>query len=228
MILNKRLATIEQLCDSSCVTADIGCDHGKLGFALLESNKVKRLIATDISAPSLNKAEKLLSGRFDGKYDCRVGDGLKALRIDDQVDQIVVAGMGGKEIEKMFEVNTDLLQSAKVLVLQPMRGVVCVRRWLNKNGFKIVRDLVVKDKRKYYHVIKAKPGKRDLSEQQILFGADKDAWQEPDYQAWLVVLEHKELQKANEVEKAPERAREQLLKEINKNLEYINMLKIKE
>ena len=45
--------------------ADVGCDHGYIAEKMLESGKCNHVIISDISAPSLKKAEKLLKRYID-------------------------------------------------------------------------------------------------------------------------------------------------------------------
>ena len=54
--LSTRLEHIVKLCDTVKCTADIGCDHGFVTAELILSNKSDRVIATDISSRSLDKA----------------------------------------------------------------------------------------------------------------------------------------------------------------------------
>ena len=54
--LSTRLENIVKLCDNVSTIADIGCDHGYVSAELILSNKCDRVIATDISERSLNKA----------------------------------------------------------------------------------------------------------------------------------------------------------------------------
>lgn len=56
--LDQRLTAIANLVDYGKV-ADVGCDHGKLGYYLVSTDRASEVIATDISAPSLAKAEEL-------------------------------------------------------------------------------------------------------------------------------------------------------------------------
>ena len=60
--------------------ADIGCDHGRLTAALLQKQICRFVIASDISAPSLEKTRQLISriGLSD-RVSFRVGDGCNVL-----------------------------------------------------------------------------------------------------------------------------------------------------
>jgi len=53
--LSARLEQIVALCDNVKCIADIGCDHGYVTAELILSNKCSKVIATDISARSLDR-----------------------------------------------------------------------------------------------------------------------------------------------------------------------------
>ena len=56
MGLSKRLAKILSLVTSGAsLVCDVGSDHGYLSIALIKEKNVKHVIASDISANSLNK-----------------------------------------------------------------------------------------------------------------------------------------------------------------------------
>lgn len=99
--LDKRLSEIVSNLKPGDRVADVGCDHGKVAVAAVKITE-NRVIATDISAPSLKKAVELAdrSGVSD-MIDFRVGDGVSVLK-NGEADTLVVAGMGGIEIAGMI------------------------------------------------------------------------------------------------------------------------------
>ncbi|MFR2495723.1 MAG: tRNA (adenine(22)-N(1))-methyltransferase TrmK [Christensenellales bacterium] len=83
------------------VAADIGCDHGFLTAKLLETMPNLTMLASDVSAPSLEKARRLLAARgLSGRATLAVADGLSA--IDRLVDAVMILGMGAGTISKSF------------------------------------------------------------------------------------------------------------------------------
>ena len=57
--LRPRLQAAADMINGSHLAADIGCAHGRLSVALLQQGRADRVIASDISAPSLQKATEL-------------------------------------------------------------------------------------------------------------------------------------------------------------------------
>ena len=88
--------------------ADIGCDHGYVCVELIKNNKVKKAIASDISYPSLKKTIDFVKvNKIEDKVETRVGDGLDVLKID-EVDSMIIAGMGGVLISEILKKNYNL------------------------------------------------------------------------------------------------------------------------
>ena len=209
--LSLRLNTILD-CLSPCESfADVGCDHGYVANAMLESGKCKFAYITDISAECLKKAEELLSKSFAGKYEAIVTDGLKGVNA---VEQVLIAGMGG-------EIICDILSSAdslpKRLVLQPMKNAEKVRKTVLNLGYEILKDYTFKDE-KFYDLIVCKRGKDRYTKDELAFGRDNlrdknDAFKE------LISKKISVLQGALDKMSAEEKAKTK--KAINKLLEVI-------
>lgn len=167
-MLSYRLSEIVKLCGKAKRIADVGCDHGKV-LAELAKNKAEFLVATDISEPSVKKAEALLTELKFKNFSVRVGDGCQTLTDDDKLDVIVIAGMGGMEI---IEILTNAIIKLKTLVLQPQNNVIKLRQFLTENNFYIQTDKVVEDKGKFYNIIKVVKTNEPvgLSDRQLIYG----------------------------------------------------------
>lgn len=167
-MLSYRLSEIVKLCGKAKRIADVGCDHGKV-LAELAKNKAEFLVATDISEPSVKKAEALLTELKFKNFSVRVGDGCQTLTDDDKLDVIVIAGMGGMEI---IEILTNATIKLKTLVLQPQNNVIKLRQFLTENNFYIQTDKVVEDKGKFYNIIKVVKTNEPvgLSDRQLIYG----------------------------------------------------------
>lgn len=194
--LGKRLETIVDFCPRTKVIADIGCDHGQVTAELVLQVKAYKVIASEISSSSLNKAVRLASNLNILPFiSFREGDGFGAISKYDKVDAAIIAGMGGLEIIK-------ILKNSKIrvneLILQPMRDAVKVRGFLLKLGFKIVEDIIVKENGKYYTVIKAKAGKMRITDLELYFGVSNLREVNDDFAEYIAI----ERQKLLNIEKA--------------------------
>lgn len=133
--------------------ADIGTDHGYLPIALCQSGKIPSAIACDINPLPLRSAEENIAKFGLSKMiKTRLSDGLKELA-PDEVDDIVIAGMGGELIRDILAAAPWVKDEAKHLVLQPMTHHDDLIRWLYENGFDIERQAAVRDDGKAYTVL---------------------------------------------------------------------------
>ena len=166
--LDPRLSRIAELVGTCECCADIGSDHGRLGAFLLQSGQCRRMVLTDISGASLSKARKLIALMdLEARTDFCVGDG--ALAIDCPVDAAVIAGMGGETIASIVEESAGRLHSAR-LILQPNVALASLRRRLNKCGWRIVDEDLVRDGRRIYPILVAVEGKQRLNDLQAEAG----------------------------------------------------------
>lgn len=140
--------------------ADVGSDHGRLAAVLLQRGVCDRVIATDLSAESLQKARQLLSYiGLTERADLRVGDGLSVLK-PHECDGIALLGMGGTLMSRILDHAEIPLQGAAFLVLQPMTAQAEIRRYLHERCYWITEDALVQEGRRFYQVFRAEPRER--------------------------------------------------------------------
>lgn len=189
--LDERLSLIASLVEGR-VAADIGCDHGKLGYFLVSCDKVDKVICTDISAGSLKKAEELaFEGGVSERMPTRLGDGLDTLS-NGEADTVIIAGLGGDSISAILEAARKDGKDFEHYVLSPNTHAEKVRRELSKCGHRIVFDRLVEAGGKRYAVIKTEKGQNELDELQIAFGT----FYSEDAVALAVIREELEFKKA--------------------------------
>ena len=164
-MLDARMAAVAAAVPKCRLAADIGSDHGLIPLWLLEHGVCERAVVTDISAPSLQKAEVLFRqrGRTEqAEFVCC--DGFPQELVPDAA---VIAGMGGLETIKILKQAKQLPAD---LVLQPMRNVPDVRRAVIDMGYRIKSDRIVLSKGKYYSVIALTKGSDRLTALEESFG----------------------------------------------------------
>lgn len=166
--LDPRLSMIADMLGTCSCCADIGSDHGRLGAFLLQNSRCDRVCLTDISAPSLEKARKLIAllGLENRAAFC-VGDGALALNMP--VEAAVIAGMGGETIAHIIENSGDKLEGAR-LILQPNVAAPQLRRRLNGCGWKITDENLVRDGRRIYLILQAQQGAQTMTEREYEAG----------------------------------------------------------
>lgn len=172
MKLSLRLITIKNFVKENSIVADIGTDHGYIPGYLIENNISKKVIATDISKGSLDKAIEYIEKIGYKEYiDTRLGNGLEVLK-PYEVDTIIIAGMGGLLIKDIIEKNLEITKTINNFIFQPMGAAEELRKYLYENNFKIIDEKIIKEDGKYYEIIYVSRGK-DYIEDEIYYEISK-------------------------------------------------------
>lgn len=168
MKLSRRLQAIANLVDKDHVILDIGTDHGLLPIYLVTNQIAKLAIASDIKADPLKQAQKnVIKANLIDKIKLVLSDGLN--NITSYFNTVIIAGVGPKTIISVLESGKEKTKN-KTLILQSNVSTHLVRTWLNKNGFKIINELLVYEKNNYYEILKAIQGRQILTKGDAYLG----------------------------------------------------------
>ena len=156
--ISKRLLCCASMVQPGSRVADIGTDHGYLGIYLLQSGAARHVIACDLRKDPLENARRnaKLFG-VDGAMELRLSDGLEKI-LPDEVDTVVMAGMGGDLIQKILSQCPWRKREGLQFILQPQSAGNVLRRWLCEDGFEIQREEPVQDGHFLYTVMDIRHG----------------------------------------------------------------------
>ena len=156
--ISKRLLCCASMVQPGSRVADIGTDHGYLGIYLLQSGAARHVIACDLRKDPLENARRnaKLFG-VDGEMELRLSDGLEKI-LPDEVDTVVMAGMGGDLIQKILSQCPWRKREGLQFILQPQSAGNVLRRWLCEDGFEIQREEPVQDGHFLYTVMELRQG----------------------------------------------------------------------
>lgn len=220
--VNKRLMTVASLVKENSKVIDVGCDHALLDIYLYQSGKCKKMIASDNKVGPLEQAKlNIKKYKLEENINTKLGNGIET--IEDDIDTIIISGMGGLNVIGILKYNTALYKQVKYLILSPNGDTEKVRKEINKLGFYITNEKLVKENNIIYPVLLFERGKKRYSKQELLFGP--------------ILLEKKE-SLFYEYVKNQKIAKENLLKilpkgyfqrrwEVTKELKLINKLELK-
>ncbi len=182
--LDERLLKAANMFPACAYGADIGADHGRLSCYLL-ANKCERMFVSDLSAPSLEKAKRLLRLHgFADRADFCVCDGLNGL--EQQADAIAILGMGGKTIAQILQSGKETRQGA-TLIVSAHTELGILRHCISAIGYHIDEEQIAHAGGRYYIIIRALPGERSYTEKEMLIGPylmEKGGEHFMDYLAW--------------------------------------------
>lgn len=167
MKLSKRLLNCAQFTVGFNRLADIGTDHAQLPIHCVKEGFVTTALAIDNKeGPFVIAYSNVKKQKLDDKITVLKADGLD--EIDDNVDVVVISGMGGSLISRIL-MKSDL-KNVKRFILQPNNDTQAVRRSLKRIGFKIIDEIVLLDSSKIYDIIVIERGVEEYNNLELIFG----------------------------------------------------------
>jgi tRNA (adenine22-N1)-methyltransferase len=171
MQLSKRLHAVASLVTPGNRVADVGCDHAYTSIYLVEKALATRVIAMDVNQGPIDRAkDNIEKYGYANQIETRRSNGLEKLQ-ENEVDSILIAGMGGVLMLQILDERQDLVKQMKELILQPQSEIYKVRQKLQDWGFLIVLENMVIEDGKYYVMMKAIP--RSMVKEPFVFELSK-------------------------------------------------------
>ena len=162
----KRLKAISDFIYPYRRIADIGCDHGYLIKIAFDNNLIDYAYAIDNKIGPLNSSKNNLKDYQNVAYF--LSDGLD--KVDESIECVIIAGMGGMLIISILEKNKDKLKNIKRLILQANRDEYLLRKYLVENGFYIKDENIIKEDNKYYEIDCFEKGYEEYDFNDLYFG----------------------------------------------------------
>jgi len=151
--LDNRLMTCASFVPSGARLADIGTDHAYLPVWLLKHNRITYAIASDVNSGPLESGKATAEKYQADNIDFRLGSGVETLTKEDNINCIVIAGMGGELIADILSKNQIIKDKNLLLILQPMTKAHELVKYLYKEGFEISGQKTCESHKKHYTVM---------------------------------------------------------------------------
>ena len=169
--LSKRLEAISSLIPNNSKVIDIGCDHGLLDIYLYQKKISNKIIASDINENALNNAkENIRKNKLEEFIETRLGNGLDTLKENDDIDTIIISGMGAHTVVGILKNNLNKLKNINTIVVQSNTKIEFLRKEMTKLNYLIEDELLIEDNKKIYTIIKFIKGKKKYSKKELFFG----------------------------------------------------------
>ena len=191
---SNRLIAMASLIKKNSLVLDVGTDHAYLPIIIIKKKISDHVYASDISSKALINAQKNID-----KHGCsdRVmlfeADGLNG--IPKNYDTIVISGMGTSTIKRILA-NVMAVQR---IILSSNNDYYELRLFMQQIGYKIEKEIVVKENNRYYPIISYTRGHEKLSNSILYFGNSHNV----DYYSFLIETYKKLLNLVN-IEKQQE------------------------
>lgn len=178
MRFSKRIKDICKCVSQGESVADIGTDHAYVPMLLMKEGIIDSAIMSDISEGSLNKAKETFDiVSINVPDECfRLADGLDGIK-EKEVDDIIIAGLGGYTIIDILSKDEVKSKSFNKLILQPRKFSGALRKYLLTNGWKIDKEILTPEGKFICEIIVAsksnEPFKIDLDDDNISWNYPK-------------------------------------------------------
>lgn len=166
MKISNRLENISKLVIPGNGVIDVGADHGLVEKYLLENKISPYIVAVE---NKIGPFKILCSSLKDDKQvRCSLSDGIED--IDDKVQTIIIAGMGGINIVDIIKKNLTKLDNIEQIIVDPHRDTSLVRKEITSLGFKIDVEKIVIEGNKFYTIISFIRGNEKYSIDELEWG----------------------------------------------------------
>ena len=169
--LSNRLEAISSLVPNNSNVIDIGCDHGILDIYLYQKKISNKIIASDINKNALNNAkENIKKNKLENIIETRLGNGLDTLKNTDDIDTIIISGMGAHTAVGIIKNNIQKITNINTIIIQSNTKIEFLRKEITKLNYFIKDEILVEDNKKIYTIIKFEKGKRKYNKKELFFG----------------------------------------------------------
>lgn len=171
--LSNRLKKVAELVPENSRIADIGSDHAYLPAYLVNQEKIEFGVAGEVvEGPYLNAVKEIKNQMMENIVKVRFGDGLEVIEIDDRINTVIIAGMGGNLIKNILTEGYEKLNGSEKLILQPNIGEKKLRKWLMENNYSIDNETLLEEDGHYYEIIEANKVNKlvNYSDLELMFG----------------------------------------------------------
>lgn len=169
--ISNRLKTIAEivLSKESQKIIDVGCDHALLDIYLLQNNPDLKLVASDNKEQPLENAKKNISKySFLNKIEVCLKDGIED--IDEDIDTVVISGMGEETIVDILEKDKKELNHINRLIISSNNKYYDLRKKITTLGFVISDEKIVFEDDKFYVIIEFVKGNNNYSDMELFMG----------------------------------------------------------
>ena len=169
--LSKRLEAISSLVPINSSIIDIGCDHALLDIYLYQNKISNKIIASDINKNALNNAkENIKKYKLEKYIETRLGNGLDTLNEKDNINTIIISGMGSHTIIGILKNNLNKLKDINTIIIQSNNKLEFLRKEITKLNYLIEDEIMVEDNKKIYTIIKFIKGNKKYTKKELYFG----------------------------------------------------------
>lgn len=190
--LSIRLEAIASMVKEGSYLADVGSDHALLPISLIQRGKISYAQAIDNKAgPFMRMKGNVDDNGLSSRIRCSLSDGLDDL--SSEIDTLALCGMGGLLTCEILEKHPEKLDAIRYIICDPHRDLVAVRKRVCALGYFIDDEIIVKENKIYYFLIRFAKGNvaAPYSGNDLYFGPILRKKRDPLYLEWLEEIRKK-------------------------------------
>ncbi len=163
--MNTKLKALASLVNKDDYVLDMACDHAYLAIYLKKNNLAKEVFASDININALNNAKNnIKKAQLD--IPTYLSNGFKNIS-NNSINTVIIAGVGANTILNIVKETPSNIN--KYLLSSNNHPELIRKNMLNIN-FYLNKEIVVKDKDKFYTLMLFTKTYRHLSNLEIKYG----------------------------------------------------------
>lgn len=222
-MISNRLKSLAKYFDKDDKVIDIGCDHALLDIYLVENNILNSMIVSDIHEKALQQGiDNIKLHKLEKRIETRLGNGLEVLNENDDVDTVLISGMGTSTIIDILDGNQFIFPKNKIkkIVVQSNNDHEDLRcNFVCEGGFDITHEEFFFDNKKpYINIVFEQTGKRKF------YDHDIDIKYGPILKNDINYLNYQEEYVKNILDKVPKN-KIFIRRKLNKEIKVLNKLK---
>ena len=168
-MISNRLMRIASYVDKKDKLIDIGCDHALLDIYLVKNKVLNKVLVSDVHEGALNAGiSNIKKEKLEKKIETRLGNGLEVLTDKDDIDTVLISGMGTTTILDIL--HNDYLKNINKLIIQSNNDHTELRTEVVKLGYKIINEEYLVDMGKNYIIIVFEKGSAKYSKNELRYG----------------------------------------------------------
>ncbi|QHE52990.1 tRNA (adenine(22)-N(1))-methyltransferase TrmK [Pontibacillus sp. HMF3514] len=173
--LSERLKKVASYLPESALFADIGSDHAYLPCHVCIHDSSSRAIAGEVNeGPFQAAVNQVTEQGLQERIEVRKGDGLNVIE-QGEVEQVTIAGMGGKLIRHILEDGKDKLTKTERIITQPNIDARVLREWFIQHNYVLIHEDILEEDGHIYEILVADKGDSlapytDEREKELFFG----------------------------------------------------------
>ena len=147
-MLNKKLIAIASLIEPEDIVIDIGCDHAYLAIYLKKEKLCKDVYASDISENVIKIAKENIKKK-NTNIEVYLSDGFKGIN-NNKINTAIISGMGTSTI---LSIINNAPKNVEKYIISSNNDYEVLRKEMLKKNFYIKKEIVIKERDKYYPII---------------------------------------------------------------------------